>query len=133
MNILIMGEGTTRRFGLRASKPNESKEHPDKAPDRPESTAAFMSRVEAFERSRKVHPAPLWLLFAFVLLLPQFFGVTQGQVDYRALPLLENIGYASVYIADEPHYMTINSSLINSPAAIGSWLFSTRHPIQALF
>ena len=72
-----------------------------------------MGRVEAFERSRKVHPAPLWLLFAFVLLLPQFFGVKQGGYDHKQFPLLENVGYATAFIADEPHYMTVISSVVN--------------------
>ncbi|MGI9228944.1 MAG: ArnT family glycosyltransferase, partial [Gammaproteobacteria bacterium] len=76
-----------------------------------------MSKVEAYEQSRAVRPAGLWLLFAIVLLLPQFFGPKDPGYDlnpeHRQFPLLDNIGYATVFVADEPHYMTVISSLIN--------------------
>ena len=85
----------------------------------------FMGRVEAYEKSlpgRGLLPAGLWLVFALLLALPQFFGVKES--GYCGLqpgaplceeqwPLLDNVGYATAYIADEPHYMTIVSSVIN--------------------
>lgn len=84
-----------------------------------------MGKAEAWEQalpSGWLLPAILWLVFALLLALPQFFGVKQGgycglhpaaPACERQWPLLDNIGYATAYIADEPHYMTIVSSVIN--------------------
>ena len=82
----------------------------------------FAAAVAGYEPKGKVGLALLWLLFAGVLALPQFFGVKEG--GYCGLnpaapacgemfPLAENFGYATAYIADEPHYMTLISSVIN--------------------
>ena len=82
----------------------------------------FAAAVAGYEPKGKAGAALLWAVFAGVLALPQFFGVKEG--GYCGLnpaapacgemfPLGENFGYATAYIADEPHYMTLISSVIN--------------------
>ncbi|MGI9252086.1 MAG: phospholipid carrier-dependent glycosyltransferase [Pseudohongiellaceae bacterium] len=44
--------------------------------------------------------------------MPHFFGVKAGGYDPRN-SLWDNIGYATVWGGDEPHYMTMASSIIN--------------------
>ena len=77
------------------------------------SANTFLGVVEGYEQARNIRPALLWAMFAFVLMLPHFFGVKEKGYDHEQYSLLESVGHATVYAGDEPHYMTITSSVIN--------------------
>ncbi|MGI9249912.1 MAG: ArnT family glycosyltransferase, partial [Pseudohongiellaceae bacterium] len=94
-------------------KNKKRKARPDLTRAKAKPAATFLAWAEAFEQKTAIHPAGLWLLFALVLLLPQFFGPKVGGIDPKQLPLLDNIGHATVFFTDEPHYMTLISSIIN--------------------